>query len=133
MSRFQKYACPTSRGLRKSFAKLLQYGGCIIVAVVILNIVYGSGENFGQQFAWLFGDLMLYLMIYTEVVSILENMEAMAPQSKFVNLFLRPVRRIITLQLKHLFREDYPVIANGMAGGKKVTDTDQTATGKDLV
>lgn len=114
----------TSHGFRKSFIKLLQYGGCIIVSVVILNMVYESSENFGQQFAWMFGDLMLYLMIYTEVVSIFENMEAMAPQSKFVSLFLRPARRIITFQLKNLFKEDYPVITDNNKGSKKETGAD---------
>lgn len=95
----------TSNGLRKSVSKFLQYGGCIIVSVVILNLVVDSGASFGQQFAWIFGDLMLYMMIYTEVVSIFENMEAMAPDSIFIKVFVRPVHRLITLQLKHLFKD----------------------------
>lgn len=90
-------------GLRKSVIKFMQYGGCIIVAIVILNIVYLSNEAFGKQFVWYFGDTLLYLMIYTEVVSVLENIEAIAPQSKIVLLFVRPVRRIITFQLRQLF------------------------------
>ncbi len=97
---------PTSNGFRKSIIKLLQYGGCIIVATVILNIIHASTENFGQQFSWIFGDIMLYLMIYIEVVSVLENMEEMAPSSFFVRIFVRPVRRIITFQLKNLFQEN---------------------------
>ncbi|MCH5720402.1 phage holin family protein [Niabella hibiscisoli] len=96
----------TSQGFRQSIIKLLQYGGCILIAIVILNIVYVSNEPFGQKFAWIFGDIMLYFMIYIEVVSVLENMEAMAPSSFFVRLFVRPVRRIITFQLKNLFQED---------------------------
>lgn len=95
----------TSQGFRQSIIKLLQYGGCIIIAIVILNIVYASHDPFGRQFAWIFGDIMLYLMIYIEVVSVLENMEAMAPASYFVRLFVRPVRRIITFQLRNLFQD----------------------------
>lgn len=95
----------TSQGFRQSIIKLLQYGGCIIIAIVILNIVYASHDPFGRQFAWIFGDIMLYFMIYIEVVSVLENMEALAPGSIFVKLFVRPVKRIITLQLKHLFED----------------------------
>jgi len=103
----------TSNGFRKSIIKLLQYSGCIIVATVILNIIHLSSETFGVQFAWIFGDIMLYLMIYIEVVSVLENMEAMAPKSYFVRIFVRPVKRIITFQLKNLFQEDkYEVIDN---------------------
>ncbi|MBO9620834.1 MAG: phage holin family protein [Niabella sp.] len=94
----------TSRGLRKSVTKFLQYGGCIIVSIVIVNIVMNSGAAFGNQFAWLFGDLMLYIMIYTEVVSVFENMEAMAPGSAFVKIFVRPVRQMITFQLKQVFK-----------------------------
>jgi len=101
----------TSRGLRKSVIKLLQYGGCIIVSIVILNILSASGQNFGKQYAWIFGDMMLYFMIYIEVVSVLENIEAMAPTSIFVKLFVRPVRRIITFELKNLFREDTDTLA----------------------
>ncbi|GEM_PF-2106125 len=94
----------TSHGFRKSIIKLLQYGGCIIVAIVILNIVHRSKDNFGQQFAGLFGKGMLYLMIYIEVVSVLENMEAMAPQSSFVRIFVRPARCVITFKLKNWLR-----------------------------
>ncbi len=95
----------TSNGFRKSIIKLLQYGGCIIVATVILNIIHASTETFGRQFSWIFGDIMLYLIIYIEVVSVLENMEEMAPTSFFVRIFVRPVRRIITFQLRNLFQD----------------------------
>ncbi|MCH5721113.1 hypothetical protein [Niabella hibiscisoli] len=44
----------TSRGFRKSIIKLSQYGGCMIVSIVILNIVYASHDGFGRQFAWFF-------------------------------------------------------------------------------
>lgn len=96
----------TSKGFRKTFAKFLQYGGCIIISIVILNIVLDKSANFGKQFSWLFGDIMLYLMIYIEVVSILENMEEIAPNSEFVKLFVRPARRIITFQIKNLLKDD---------------------------
>lgn len=94
----------SSRGFRKSITKFLQYGGCIIVSIVIVNIVMNSGAALGNQFAWLFGDLMLYIMIYTEVVSVFENMEAMAPASIFVKIFVRPVRQLITFQMKQVFK-----------------------------
>lgn len=96
----------TSRGFRKTITKFLQYGGCIIVAMVILNIVYYSNDLFNNAFTNFFGDAMLYIMIYTEIVSIFENMEAMAPHGSFVKFFIRPLRRIITFQLKHLFSDE---------------------------
>ncbi|MCF3107858.1 phage holin family protein [Niabella sp. CC-SYL272] len=96
----------SSQGFRKTITKFLQYGGCIIVAMVILNIVCASNQVFDNRLTGFFGDSMLYIMIYTEVVSIFENMEAMAPGSIFINVFVRPVRRILTFQLKRLFREE---------------------------
>lgn len=98
----------TSKGFRKTFSKFIQYGGSIIVAMVLLNIVYDSNATFGKQISWLFGDLMLYIMIYIEVVSIFENMEEISPESDFVKYFIRPVRRIITFQIKNLLREETP-------------------------
>lgn len=38
----------TSRGFRQSIIKLLQYGGCILIAIVILNIVYASSKPYGM-------------------------------------------------------------------------------------
>lgn len=96
----------SSRGFRQTLTKFLQYGGCIIVSIVILNIVSVSAPGFGPRFSSLFGNFMLCFMIYIEVVSIFENMEALAPGSLFVKYFVRPVRRMITLQLRHLLREE---------------------------
>jgi len=98
----------TSQGFRRTFSKFIQYGGSIIVAMVLLNIVYDSNATFGKQISWLFGDLMLYIMIYIEIVSIFENMEEISPESDFVKYFIRPVRRIITFQVKNLLREENP-------------------------
>jgi len=96
----------TSKGFRKTISKFLQYGGCIIVSMVVLNIATASGPVLGRQFYKWFGDLILYLMVYIEVVSIFENMEALAPGSLFVKVFVRPLRRMITFQLKQLYKED---------------------------
>lgn len=95
----------TSEGFRKTFTKFMQYGGSIIIAMVILNVIYSSKVKFGEQFSWLFGDTMLYIMIYIEIVSIFENMEEMG-DNDFIKYFIRPVRRILTFQVKNLLRED---------------------------
>ncbi len=97
----------TSRGFRKTITKFLHYGGCIIISMVILNIASASAPAFSSRFYNWFGNLMLYLMIYIEVVSIFENMEAIAPGSLFIRVFVRPLRRMITFQLKQLFKEDH--------------------------
>ncbi len=96
----------TSKGFWQTIIKFLQYGSCIIISIVILNIVSVSGPGFGPRFSQWFGNTMLCFMIYIEVVSIFENMEALAPGSLFVKYFVRPVRRMITLQLRHLLRDE---------------------------
>lgn len=96
----------TSKGFRATISKFLLYGGSIIVATVMLNIVSASEPVLANRFCKWFGDFMLYLMIYIEVVSIFENMEAMAPGSLFIKVFIRPVRRMITLQLKQLLEDE---------------------------
>ncbi|MCT3672004.1 phage holin family protein [Elizabethkingia anophelis] len=100
----------TSEGFRKTFNKFLQYGGSIIVGMVLLNIVGDKDAHFASQYSWLFGDLLLYIMIYIEVVSIFENMEAIGGSSDFVKYFIRPVRRMITFQLKNLLKDEEPHI-----------------------
>ena len=96
----------TSKGFRATIAKFLLYGGSIIVATVMLNIISASEPVLGNRFCKWFGDLMLYLMIYIEVVSIFENMEAIAPGSLFIKVFVRPLRRIITFQLTQLLKDE---------------------------
>ena len=100
----------TSEGFRKTFTKFIQYGGSIIIAMVLLNIKSVSESNFGKEYSYLFGDTMIYIMIYVEVVSIFENMEATGGNNDFVKYFVRPVRRLITFQLKNLFSEGGNVI-----------------------
>lgn len=96
----------TSEGFRRTLAKFIQYGGSIIIGMVLLNIKSVSSSYFGQEYSSLFGDFMLYIMIYVEVVSILENMEAMGQSNDFVKYFVRPLRRLITFQMRNLFANE---------------------------
>ena len=96
----------TSKGFRKTFSKFIQYGVSIVVALVILNIGNDGKSDLSKQISWLFGDFMIFLMIYIEIVSILENIEVINPESDFVKYFIRPVRRLLTFQIKNLLREE---------------------------
>jgi hypothetical protein len=98
----------TSKGFRKTFSKFIQYGVSIVVALVILNIGNDGKSDLSKQISWLFGDFMIFLMIYIEIVSILENIEVINPESDFVKYFIRPVRRLLTFQIKNLLREETP-------------------------
>ncbi|RUT68698.1 hypothetical protein D0817_20270 [Flavobacterium cupreum] len=100
----------TSEGFRKTFTKFMQYGGSIIIGMVLLNIKSVSASKFGDQYSGLFGDSMIGIMIYIEVVSIFENMEVIGNNNDFVKYFVRPVRRLITFQIKNLFSDTGNVI-----------------------
>lgn len=100
----------TSEGFRKTFTKFMQYGGSIIIGMVLLNIKSVSDSKFGNQYSSLFGDSMICIMIYIEVVSILENMEVIGNGNDFVKYFIRPIRRLITFQIKNLFSDQGNVI-----------------------
>ncbi|WP_241279801.1 phage holin family protein [Chryseobacterium cucumeris] len=96
----------TSKGFRKTFSKFIQYGVSIVVALVILNIGNDGKSDISKQISWLFGDFMIFLMIYIEIVSIFENIEVINPESDFVKYFIRPVRRLLTFQIKNLLRDE---------------------------
>ncbi|WP_202703162.1 phage holin family protein [Flavobacterium sp. UGB4466] len=100
----------TSEGFRKTFTKFIQYGGSIIIGMVLLNIRSVSDSKLGNQYSGVFGDFMIGIMIYIEVVSILENMEVIGNNNDFVRYFIRPVRRLITFQIKNLFSDTGNVI-----------------------
>lgn len=100
----------TSKGFRKTFIKFMQYGGSIIIGMVLLNIKSLSDNKFGNEYLNLFGDFMICIMIYIEVVSVLENMEVIGKDTDFVKYFIRPVRRLITFQIKNLFSDSGNVI-----------------------
>jgi hypothetical protein len=100
----------TSEGFRKTFTKFIQYGGSIIIGMVLLNIKSVSASKFGNEYSSVFGDSMIIIMIYIEVVSILENMEVIGNNNDFVKYFIRPVRRLITFQIKNLFSDSGNVI-----------------------
>lgn len=96
----------TSEGLRRTFSKFMQYGGSIIVSMILLNIIHHSTPEFSSEISRLFGSLMLMIMIYIEVVSVFENLEEINPKSDFVRYFIKPVRRLLTFRIKNLFGED---------------------------
>ncbi|MCC9066276.1 phage holin family protein [Flavobacterium piscisymbiosum] len=100
----------TSKGFRKTFTKFTQYGGAIVMGIVLLNIKSVSDSRFGSEYSSLFGDSMISIMIYIEVVSILENMEVIGKDTDFVKYFIRPVRRLITFQVKNLFSDTGNII-----------------------
>lgn len=96
----------TSEGLRRTFSKFMQYGGSIIVSMILLNIIHYSTPEFSDEISYLFGSLMLMIMIYIEVVSVFENLEEINPKSDFVKYFIKPVRRLLTFRVKNLFGDD---------------------------
>lgn len=92
----------SSEAFRKTIKKTIQYFTAIIVATILINMV-----GFDNDAKWI-GEYSVYLqngivvlMIYIEIVSILENAIAVDKTSKFATVFIIPFHRIITAQLKN--------------------------------
>lgn len=100
----------TSKGFRQTLIKFTLYGGTILVGMILLNIIYDKTQEVGKEIAYWLGEGMLLIIIYIEVVSILENLEEIAPDSEFVKYFIRPLRRILTFRYKNLFQDEENII-----------------------
>ena len=82
----------TSSGLRKTLNKVIQYGGFIIVGVLLLNITIGD-SNLSRYRTVIDGCFLFMIMI--ELISICENVVEVSPDSKIVRYVIRPFMKLI--------------------------------------
>jgi hypothetical protein len=103
-----------STGIRKTIIKLTQYIGVILLLIILANIftidpvgMKKSLEIFGKNNQMVYdklivslryiNNLVLILIIYTEALSISENLVAIDPSSAFSKYFLRPLHHLLSL------------------------------------
>ena len=82
----------TSSGLRKTITKLIQYGGFIIVGVLLLNITIGD-SNLARYRTVIDGCFLFMILI--ELISICENVVEVSPDSKIVRYVINPFMKLI--------------------------------------
>lgn len=103
-----------STGIRKTIIKLVQYIGIILLLIILANIfaidpkgMKKTLEVFGKNTELLYSklivaikyinNLVLILIIYTEALSISENLVEIDPSSPFSKYFLRPLHYLLSL------------------------------------
>jgi phage-related holin len=92
----------TSEGYRKTIVKFCQYGGAIAVSMVLS---YMSKHNVDfvdlSKYSPFFGKACLGFIIFIEATSILENVYAMDPESKFSKYGVKQLLMLMTFQMKN--------------------------------
>lgn len=91
----------TSSGYRKTISKFIQYGGAMIISIVlaILSKVYHEGSS--PLLLSFFGNTLSVFIIYIEITSFFENCYACDPTSVFSQYFFKPVLKVLTAQIKN--------------------------------
>jgi phage-related holin len=91
----------TSHGYRRTVKKFIQYGGSIAVTMLIRYLISKQPElTAGIKYLnWLGSGLMVFIILI-ECTSILENIYAIDKTSSFSRYLIKPLLKILTIQLK---------------------------------
>lgn len=93
IARAWKKGKPTlSIGLRDTLDKFIQYGGFIVVGVLLLNITVGVQDLSKYRIVI---DAAYTFMILIELISICENLVEVSPDSKLVSYVIKPFMKLI--------------------------------------
>lgn len=91
----------TSRGFSRTIIKFLQYGGGILVGIIMSGIAKQKDWAELQNITnWLVDGLVVFI-VYIEVVSILENLYAVDKKSLMSKYIFIPLYKLLTFQLKN--------------------------------
>lgn len=91
----------TSTGFRRTVMKFIQYGGAISIGIILANISDMQKDSASETLYKYFSNSMLSFIIFIEIKSIIENMVEVSPKSDFTKLFLNPIHKILSLDLKN--------------------------------
>ena len=92
----------TSQGYRETLAKIIQYGGALIIGVILSSMAKHHAAGLNPIIFEYFNDFLVSFIVFIEITSILENMYAISPDSKFSKYFVKPVLSLLTFNLQHL-------------------------------
>lgn len=87
----------TSHGYRESFLKILQYVGVMLLVFIALNLAEMSSEKVPDVALQFLGDGLIVAMVIAEMLSILENLIDILPNSK-ITPYLRWGQDLLTLK-----------------------------------
>ena len=92
----------TSEGYRKTVIKFIQYGGAILVSM-LLSYISEQNQNLikYEDYIKLTGNALLCFIIFIEATSVFENMYAMDSSTMFSRYFIKPILSLLTFQIKN--------------------------------
>lgn len=96
---FQKKA-RTSEGYRRTVVKFLQYGGALVVGLMIKFLSLRNHElGVLSEYVDYINNGLLVFIILIETTSIFENLYAIDKTTPFSKNFIQPILRVLTFQL----------------------------------
>lgn len=91
----------SSEAFRKTIRKIIQYFSAITVVIFVINVIrFDKSSEWFKDYSFYLQNGVIVLMIYIELVSILENAIAIDKTSRFATVFIIPFHRLLTAQLK---------------------------------
>lgn len=90
----------TSEGYRRSVVKFTQYGGAVLVSM-LLSYLAEQNQQFVQLQTYInyLGNGLLSFIIFIEATSVFENMYAIDNKTPFSRYFIKPLLKILTFQI----------------------------------
>jgi|GEM_PF-1676163 len=89
----------TSGALRKTVLKFIQYFGAIIIVFIMMNVVGKSPYSNLVPIVDFLSSAIIILLIYVEVVSVLENLNEIDSTSTLSKMVFKPLHKILTIQI----------------------------------
>lgn len=88
----------TSSGYRESFKKIFQYVGTYLAVLLLLNLCSVGTDAIDALWMAALANAIMVGMIINEILSIIENSIAIAPDSSF-SKYLRMAHAVLTLKM----------------------------------
>lgn len=92
----------TSQGYRKTIVKFTQYGGSVLVGMLLKYIGSKNSDmaNISVYADYLTDGLVIFI-IFVEITSVMENIYAIDKETPFSKYLVGPLLKILTFQIKN--------------------------------
>jgi phage-related holin len=92
----------TSEGYRKTVVKFMQYGGAVVVGILLkyLSLQQPNMVDMATYIDYLTNGLVAFI-IFIEATSVLENIYAVDSESPFSRFLVGPLLKLMTFQIKN--------------------------------
>lgn len=95
----------TSKGFRGTISKFVQYGFSLMIGISLSYFIEQKAGAELSNIATIANEGLILFIIYTEVASIFENLVEIDPKSPFSQNFIKPVLRLLTIQITRKQKE----------------------------